>query len=530
MSIRSIRDKFAILAGGLFGRQPGSGARPLRWPERHAFEIVIVVVALVAAGIGGLGPWSSWSPWYPCGAGLSPAESGCVGLDEGSSGFRDGDPLADLEEHIAQDNAKIKGEYATIVVLDDMTPEKSNDTVGLRNLRHRIEGAITAAWRVNHDSGAAGGTSPKIKLKLASYGLNAGRWTDAVDAIEQAAVKEHIVAVTGVGQSRDETRRAVKHLSDHHLVTVATVTSADNMNRDPDTGRLIPKFFRVTPTNAEMARAAVSYIADQKYKKPMLVQDTNLTDAYALTLAKDVTDAFAAQHPALHPYGEPYRSPNGKLSGISRSAYMQNQFAKMRPDICSYKPDLIYLSGRGTDIGDFLRSLAGYGSCGLGKIDLLTSDDAVTLLGSRLPPFNGLKVRVLYTGVAVGDEWAEYPKNSDRATDYGKFATAFAENGGFPRDDLQDGHAMMYHDAVLAAATAVRDDTAAIGNPATVADPFLRYTCRNSIPGASGELAFDRFGNAVDKPMPIIEIRPDGSAHKQALTWATGKPFDSTTC
>lgn len=273
----------------------------------------------------------------------------------------------------------------------------------------------------------------------------------------------------------------------------------------------------------------MSYVAQQPYKKIMLVQDMNKQDSYVRTLSSAFTAAFEARYQTHVPYAEPYESPEGPLTGASRDQYMANQFAGMHADICQDKPDLVYFAGRGADLTSFLTALSQGGACGLSAVDIMTGDDALEMVGKPVPSFGEMRVRVFYTAEAAADEWRNSPANSVNAQNYLAFGKAYTDNG-FDPADLRNGNVIMTHDAVLAAATAARLDPVAITDPSTVAASFLRYACRQTIPGASGEITFDQAGNPVDKAMPIMLLQPNGVPVQQDLAWSAGQPFDPAKC
>ncbi|WP_165485692.1 ABC transporter substrate-binding protein [Protofrankia symbiont of Coriaria ruscifolia] len=451
-----------------------------------------------------------------------------MGIDLDSTGFTKTDPLADLEDSLVKQNSTVNRPFGTIVLLDNMTPDSSSDSDNLQALKHRIQGAMAAVWRANNQA-VAGGTSPNIKLLLANYGSRADSWREAVEAIKQAAQGEHIVAVSGIGQSLDTTKQAVAALSDAGIATVGSVITADDMNTGPD-GQHIQNFFRVAPLNTDQAQAALSYITNHDYQKILLIQDDNRTDSYAQTLSSAFTTAYKSQHKAELDYTETYRSPDSKLNGADRDIYMTNQFTKMHSDICAIQPDLIYFAGRSADLRSFMKALSEGGACSLKSLDVMTGDDAADLVGKKIPSSDSLKFRLFYTALAHGDQWNSFPADSDNRRNYDEFAEAFTKTG-FPQSDLTDGLAMMSHDAVLTAAAAARQNTQATTDPSTVAAFFLRFRCTNTIPGASGVIAFGPDGNPIDKSMPILQIQPDGSVTQQDLAWPTGKPLDPmTTC
>jgi ABC-type branched-subunit amino acid transport system substrate-binding protein len=414
------------------------------------------------------------------------------------------------------------------VLLDNMTPDPRQDSDAVIPLRHRVQGAMTAVRRANEES-VAGGTEPKIKLLLANYGSRAQAWPHAVAAIRDARERERIAAVTGIGQSLDNTRRAVAALSAAGITTVGSVVTADDMNTDLD-GNPIQHFVRVAPTNTDEARAMVSYLGTHAYQRVMLVHDLNEEDSYSRTLASAFTAEYESRVGTGIAYTDPYRSPSQQLNGAERDEYMTNRFVHMRPDICVNRPDVVVFAGRSADLVSFMRALAEGGSCGIRSLDIVTGDDAANIAGKPLPASGHLGFRVFYTALAHGAQWDTAPPDSDNRKNYQAFAQKFFENG-FGRGDLADGHAMMSHDAALTAITAIRRNPLATTDPSTVSDYLLGFRCTNTIPGATGVIALERDGNPTNKAMPIIQIRADGFLEQEGLVWPAGAPLDPrTTC
>jgi hypothetical protein len=265
-----------------------------------------------------------------------------------------------------------------------MTPDPQRDSVAIQAQRHDIEGAITAVSRGNDPKTA--GAIPKIKLLLANFGVGAGAWPQAVDAIKQARSSEHIVVVTGIGQSLDTTRAAVASLSDAGIAVVGSDITADNMNFAPGPGgKRSTRFVRIAPTNTEEAGAAAAYIKQRGYHKVLLVKDMNEEDSYTQTLAK----AFEANVSVKVENTEPYRSPDAPMSIATREQLMSQRFADMHSDICAIQPDMIYFAGRGVDLEYFVTALSRSGTCGLGALDVMTGDDASNLVGRRITMSGG---------------------------------------------------------------------------------------------------------------------------------------------
>jgi ABC-type branched-subunit amino acid transport system substrate-binding protein len=493
------------------------------WPVRHPITSALIsVAAIVAVAV----PVYKSVTSSPCGLGLTAVGSPdvCVGLDLRSTPMLPHDPLSGLEAKIAAMNSRVTGPFATIVLLEDLTPDPHFDTRLLPAARHSIEGAITAVRRADGTE-VAGSATPRIKLLLANFGSGARWWEQAVAAIEGAQRSQHIVAVTGIGQSLDNTRAAVAALSRDQITTIGSDVTADNMNKDL-AGQLIPDFFRVAPDNTDEANVAVRYINEHLHpRRIMLVYDQNPMDSYAQTL----TTAFRTRLRNRVSFTEPYTSPMKRLIGATRNRFMISMFGPVHRDICSEKPDFIYFAGRGNDLASFLRAMASSGFCLLPTITLMTGDSASNIIGGRLP--SGFPVRLLFTALATRDEWPS-PANAGKssllieATNYSEFAAAFAQDG-FVFRDLLDGQAMMEHDAVLIAAIAMRNNPATITDPEGVTGEVRQIRCRNTFSvGASGFIAFGKDGNPVDKVMPVLQINPDGKTTPLGLPQGPSGPLD----
>jgi ABC-type branched-subunit amino acid transport system substrate-binding protein len=498
----------------------GSSGRlvhPYRWPRRHwiVSSASTAVVVLVAAVLSVVLP----TPPAPCGAGMTAAGDTCVGLDLDATGFTDDEQLAALTRKIGARNAEIDGDHATIVLLDNMTPDAAQDSDDRDALVHRIEGVITAVHRANTES-VAGGTLPRIKLLLASYGSRAESWRAAVDAITKARASERIAAVIGIGQSLKTTREAIAALSASGIATIGSVITADDMNTGFD-GKHLEHFFRVAPTNTDEARALVSYLVAKDKRKVMLVKDLNEEDSYSRTLASAFETAYREKTGTTVPFTDRYRSPKKALTGVERAKYMEDRFAMMRANVCVNEPDVIVFAGRSADLTSFMRALSEGAPCVITSLDVLTGDDAANIAGDPLPG----SFRVYYTALAHDAQWDSSPAGSVNRKNYDAFAQAFYRNG-FGSDDLADGHAMISHDAALTATTAIRLDPLAVSDPSTLSGTLIQFHCANSIPGASGPIELDSDGNPINKVMPMLRIRADGFLQQERLVWPEGAPRD----
>ncbi len=456
-----------------------------------------------------------WHPWSnePCGPGMKPVGSPyvCVGLDLDSSALQAGDRLADLEKIIARHDAHVSGNFRTVVLLDNLTPNPSIDTTSLSAARHDIEGGITAAWPDDKPDG--------IKLLLANVGSNAVYWRQTVNDIIKWGKTRRIIAVTDLGQSLDNTRNAVAALSKAGIAAIGSSVTADDMNRGTDNARS-KFFFRVGPTNSDEANAAANYIAAGHFHRIMLVKDLNVSDSYAATL----TDAFQRQSRVRIQYTQQYYSPDSSL-GTNREQYLEEVFKGEHDTICDERPDLIYFTGRGVDLRSFVAALSSGGACLLRSVTVMTGDDAARIIGSRLALSGDIAVKLLYTGLAYPGEWGT--GDSINQTNYADFARQFVDIYRFPPSDLADSGAIMEHDAVLTAVTAAMEDPAT--SPNSIANILFNFNCHSTIAGASGQIAFQPdTGNQIDKAMPILQLNTDGSVRQAGLAWSQGHPLNTS--
>ncbi|MDT7798488.1 MAG: hypothetical protein QOI78_1921 [Actinomycetota bacterium] len=154
---------------------------------------------------------------------------------------------------------------------------------------------------------------------------------------------------------------------------------------------------------------------------------------------------------------------------------------------------------------------------------MISGDDSATLVGSKLPLDGDIDVQPLYTARAYPDQWKMFTGDQAALTyqqNYTDFFNAFVTTHGFAREDLSDGAAMIEHDAVTTAVRAAGDDPA--DTPQSVANFVVNFDCNSAVPGATGFRQSD--GNQINKVLPILRIRADGSTAPIDLVW----PLDTS--
>jgi ABC-type branched-subunit amino acid transport system substrate-binding protein len=481
---------------------------------------LIVVVLLIGLIYLVQGPKPPQGP-KTCGRGMTVTGGSfneCVGVTDGAASFPPELGLQTVLGKIKKENDTVMGKGVPFVSIGYVVPLPRDDTKGLLTaLRHELEGAYLAQWRANqHDEGL--GDTPLIRLLVVNVGDQAGQQAAVIPEVIQRATDptEHLVAVAGLGQSLEATKLAIRTLSDAGIPMIASRLTADDLSTVP--GQPVPGLYRIPATNSAEAIAAAQAL---KSKATLLVQDINQGDAYTKSLAEQFRKAFAA--PLLEP--EQY---NSSLPAVA------NTFVQMMPSICTEKPAAIYYAGRGANLPDFLAALAGR-RCQQLKIDLFTGDDAVDLTATlrqqlaagdqdRIAANLRTTITLRYTALAHPDAWTnreQFLPASTKIFQGDCAATNACFTRDFPGERLDDGAAIVGYDALLVATHAIRSgviqpgDTP--GGPAAlthdagaVLQGMLRINLGAPVAGASGLIAFDEKGKPIDKPIPILELEPDG--------------------
>ncbi|TWF93483.1 ABC-type branched-subunit amino acid transport system substrate-binding protein [Saccharopolyspora dendranthemae] len=468
----------------------------------------------------------------------------CVGLNLENASFGDHDVVKDLQEKVAQNNRAVTGpDFMTVVLLENMTPDPHTSNIVKGNVQHSVEGALTAVQRVNERYIANHG-APKVKLQLANYGNGAEDSKVAVEKIKAERDREQVVAVVGLGQSLIGTRSAASDLSQDRIAVISTMASADNMNQHLTPGRgSIEGFFRITPTNADAAKAAVNFVSQRPDADVLLIQDTNPDDIYSSTLGTKFREAYNEKFKRDLAGIERFEA-NDESHGSGRGEYMKGMLADARKRVCDDTPDLVYFAGRGVDLRTFLNALSEDDPCpGMSKLDVLTSDDASNIVNEELPPFPAFDVRLFYTSVATRGQWDKAGPDLKAYRDaYALFESAFAGRG-FQPENLVDGYAMATYDAASIAIESAQKIPMLSMHLSEVSDWIEKFDCIDPKLGATGPIAYSadpaQQGNPVDKTMSIMRLsredRENGAGKGTRLVQETlSRPslnaFDPRTC
>ncbi|MFG6200401.1 hypothetical protein [Nonomuraea sp. JJY05] len=458
--------------------------------RRRSIVIVGLVVVLVAAG-------------------LSYVFRAPSRLTDASDAFAPG--LADIMERIHAENdnviAKHPGEYVTIVVLLPMSGDVAKTGLSLGTLRHSLQGShLAQLWR-NREQAAA----PYIRLLVGD--ITPGEWEDTVADLEARVQSERILAVTGLGASVDATKRVIDRLSKDNIAMVAALITSDELQRHQ-------ALVRVAPLNSDQAEALVRFARRAvPALKPVVVMDTNSGDSYSRTLSSAYDRTLA---PVL---GAKRRGQ--ALTFDSTANASSTVIGNIADTICGSDANAVFYAGRAQGLPALLRGLSLSRPCVQRDISVFAGDDTseqAHLVKSPIWEDNGGKIRLYYTPLA----------HSANVTDHGSRVLPAIKarfgNGDekgyvrlFPAESLDDGHAIMHHDAVYVAIKAIdryaKDDLAKLG-PQEVAAMLRSGTIK--VQGASGDIAIDRDGNPLREEIPVLRLTPYGAT--VFAEWSSPEP------
>jgi ABC-type branched-subunit amino acid transport system substrate-binding protein len=464
-----------------------------------------------------------------CGPGVHRHGGECVGVTDGRYSFS-GD-LRDVTDRIRAENQWVERHSTKnrpAVSIAYLLPIPHSEAALSATYRHELQGAYVAVRRANHTTEL--GSAPLIRLLVANDGEGGANWRYTVeDLVKRVTTKDRLVAVAGLGQSVDTTRRAIATMAAHHLPMIGAAITADSLSTRPDLPR-VEGLVRVAPTNTDEARAAAADLKRTSTAKAVLIQDTNPADLYSATLGAAFQHNFPDRD---HTLLTPVESYNSALPGVA------NTFTQMMYSICQERPDVIYFAGRHTDLANFLEALPNR-TCRDLPLRIVTGDDATILTlalrqqlnkgGHSLRDGLAANVTLEFTALAHPGAWAGSTAFSPAATGYfrpgSRCADCFATL--FPGEALDDGQAIVGHDAVLVAVKAIRSTVGqdkATTSTGEIIQQWNRLHGIEAAPGASGWISLDDNGNPIDKAVPILALAPDGTVSFVKLSAPEGQPF-----
>ncbi|MGH4014902.1 MAG: ABC transporter substrate-binding protein [Pseudonocardiaceae bacterium] len=512
--------------------RPGAAINPRRPPLRRprTWITIVAAIAVLATTVSWWGPWRTVR--VTCGQDV---------LTDGISDITAKDFL-DVQGLIHDENERVIDSGRPWVSIAVMLPIRTGDPYTLSFL-HQIQGAYITQYWSNHrldapdDPTQFSDDAPLIKLLIADTGREGKEWPETVKQLMSCKDDEHLVAVTGLSPSKEPTQHAINALANEGITMVSSTATATDLATNEIARE---HHFRVSPNNSDEAAAAIEHLetttewnsaSSAKPYKAFLVQNKDNEDTYATDLGDKYRKRFPKDS-AAHILRQGVYDSSKPAAGNALDDHAES--------ICANHYSVVFFAGRGDDLRTFLSHLDDQ-PCG--PLTVISGDDASEL--ATPSPKDHLMwddpendIEVIYTALATPQAWAEQYRNYipvvqrpvDQKRWSGECAQCFPRL--FPGTFLDDGDAIMLHDAVLTAVTAVRK-VATQNKPQPVADDLFNginaITQNDPVRGASGWIHFEHDADApagvpYDKAVPIMQLKPDSTAELRTLSSRSGTP------
>jgi hypothetical protein len=483
----------------------------LRRRRNRWIGLSIVVMVLAASAV-----WFAIVAIRTCGSlgsGVYKVDGECVGVTDSSYIFHP--ELEGVQRRIADENARVRASassYVTVALLDPLTPTPMS-ALPPAQVRNRLEGAYTALRRVN-STPVAGDSRPQIQLALANEGSTDDQWQRVVGQLVEMTEQENpLVAAIGLGVSTEQTRQRAEDLSRHGIPMVGAVLTADGLDYDH-----IPGLIKTSPSNRHYVEALRGYLEGTGLDSAIMVRDSN-SDSGMDLFTQTLEDEFNKQMEDIIKF-EPQQ-----FTGVAIPTDADpGLFANVQTNICASTGNglnTILYAGREVDLGGFLESLEHRSCLSTGLTILTAGSDLGAVLRGREQVTRDANLTVVFAGTVDAEGWRQNSPGTPEH--YHDFLSTFQEQG-FDPGHLDDGGAIMMHDALLTAARAVRlaapEGSASSPTARDVRSQLTNLNGVHTVPGASGTLSFSSrspgAGNPVGKPVPVLQFpRPSNSLSRQ---------------
>lgn len=494
------------------------------WFRRLALPVKVTVIAivilLVAAGVR----WA-YLELRTCGPGVDLVDGQCIGVTDGRVHLTP--DLSDVLSKIQQENAEVdrSGRSAVSVAYLLALPRPSSNDPFEIALRHELEGAYLAQRVANGTK--TGADEPLLRLLIANDGDQSNQWQEVVSMlVDRVDGAERLVAVVATGQTRTGRQQAIAALTAEGIPVIASRLTGDNLT-PPDDSSPVQGLVRLSPTISDQAETAVAYLKREQpnTRRALLIQNIDTNDGYSQSLG----EAFLRTFPDdTHEVLKSIERYNPQLSGVPST------MKGMLPSICDQKPDAILFAGRGPELAELIKALP-QRSCSTLPINFVTANSAVNLVNEIIQGDHELSkgleeiTSVQYTAAAHPASWHTSPDgfapgprdNFESSSCETCYRTLFP--GEFPGEPLNDGAAILGHDAIAIAIAAIRAGNVINDSPELIIQEFNRLHGPKAVAGASGWISLDN-GKPINKAIPILAVKPDGTVAFVQLTSPQGSP------
>ena len=385
--------------------------------------------------------------------------------------------------------------YVRVVLLTPLSiaPKPAASAMSLDQIRFSLQGAYVASRRANASSVFGDQNAPAVQLLL----VNQGSRQPALDALAPTIVAlgdaEHpVVAVVGLGSSFTGTEGMASALAQRGIPMVGAVTSATSLSAER-----YPTFHSVSPSNVDYATALKDLLDKNRATLPrngIVVYDQN-KDPYPLTLTAAFTSVLTGYLKA------PAQAFTGGTVG---NPAMPNVFSPVVTNLCNavaddaIKLDMVFFAGRVADFPSLAAALKER-TCRNHPLTIMVGATGFQLSPQQVGLLDEANVSVIWASSADAPAWIG--KRPGTPAGFADFLRVYKVDEKFPSEDLNDGYAVMYHDAVASAVKAIRMATGRDNLPgaADVQTQFSNLALAHKVAGASGTLSFGGRANCVGR-------------------------------
>ncbi|MFJ9082197.1 ABC transporter substrate-binding protein [Streptomyces sp. NPDC102384] len=447
------------------------------------------------------------------------ADGECVGVTARPYGF---DPeLKGVLDSIARENGRARAsapqkQVVSVAVVMPYTAKAPGAAMSKELILHALQGAYVAQYEHNHGSTTK---NSAVQLLFANVGEYLNHWSGVTKELSARRNDEDapVVAAIGFPNSDTQTLKSVQSLEKSRIPAVSAALSATDMEN--------PYLFKVSPSNAQLVDALKEYAKrnDVNRGKTFMIADDR-DDKYVSDLREVLRKKFGADYgitdDPVRRTVEMYQGRKGPTRGDTQD------FKKSVEAMCGAGTRTVFLAGRDADLQPFVEAIDETGSCRYRSDDPLrilrvsTARDPDTESATIGEVTRRLHIRIVTAAAVDAPRWERGEGETPRH--FGRFASAYERSfTGEGRRALDDGYAVMYHDALAAVSNAVKQAGSSGDGAVTnddVQDQLRKGSpqddCAQCVQAASGDFTFvdadenDARAGAgqwpVCKPVPIV--------------------------
>ncbi|ATL31485.1 ABC transporter substrate-binding protein [Streptomyces formicae] len=486
-----------------------------------------------------------------CQDGLVEKQGECVGLVDATARvpvFKPGDDgpnkeFARLVTRIAKENERVrdvwenpegdadKRPYVKVALLLPFnTSESGAMTAPL------VERSLAGAYAAQRDANSSS-SGVNFQMLLGNIGTDLDLWQPAVDAVaklsgggKQTEDDSPLVGVMGLPNSEPDTQAAASALASKNIPAVSGVLSSPTIEART--------LFKTAPNNRNSVMALARYLHDEPGNgKGFLVWDSRAKDDYVTNTKAELLKTFGTKY-ELTIRDKSYVGTMGPYEGAPAA------MAPAASSLCESGADTVFVAGRDWDLPELVEAIAKDGDCQARKdkdkrpIRILRVSTGLTsrLTGEHMRK-SMTEANVVTLNAAPTDN-PSWSLGQGAPGQFQTFVTAIAKYADIKGADLDDGYAIMHHDAfrvLIKAVTQFTDDEDNKGQLPSKYDVNSNISnmkvgtggdCGDCVRGASGEFGYTS-GNGnwpVCKPVPVIEYpRPKDYSPPKAFRTSPGR-------